>query len=127
MVLVRITSMVLRLCMLVLLVLGILLWTSNFDNLKPVHILVGILFVFSLWLLGLFQWMGGGSASLVAGAFVLGLVVAALGITQESILPGSAHWVVQVVHLLLGLSAVGLGEVLAGRYYRRAKAKASLA
>lgn len=126
MALVRITSMVMRLCALVVLVLGILLWTSNYDNLKPIHMLVGILIVLSLWLLAFLQFRGGGSASLTVAAFVLGLVVAALGITQESILPGSTHWVVQVVHLLLGLSAVGFGEVLAGRY-QRAKARARVA
>lgn len=122
--LVRITLMVLRLCVVVTLVLGILLWTGNAGNIKPVHILLGVLIVLSLWLLGLFQFMGGGSPGLMVAAFVLGLVVAILGITQENILsePNQPHWVIQVLHLLLGLAAAGLGEMLAGRY-RRAKAK----
>ncbi len=126
--LVRITLMVLRLCVVVALVLGVLLWTGNFDSIKPVHILVGILIVLSLWLLGLFQFMGGGSPNLAAAAFVLGAAVAALGVTQESLLPGSAHWVIQVIHLLLGVSAAGLGEACAGRYKRaKAKQKAQMA
>lgn len=35
------------------------------------------------------------------------------GITQQRILPGAFHWVIQVAHLFLGLVAMGLAERLA--------------
>ncbi|HSK36134.1 MAG TPA: hypothetical protein VLA80_05315, partial [Actinomycetota bacterium] len=51
----------------------------------------------------------------VAGAVVLGLVVPIVGLTQRELLPGSAHWLIQVLHLLLGLGLLGLAENLATR------------
>ncbi len=38
-----------------------------------------------------------------------------LGLTQNQLLPGSWHWVIQLVHLLVGLGAMGQGEGLARR------------
>ena len=38
--------------------------------------------------------------------------------TQTQLLPGSWHWVIQVLHLLLGLGAMGQGEGLAARIKR---------
>jgi hypothetical protein len=33
-------------------------------------------------------------------------------------MPGNGHWVVQVVHLLLGMAAIASGEMLTGRVKR---------
>jgi hypothetical protein len=49
---------------------------------------------------------------LTALAFVWGLVVVILGLTQTEILPGNLHWLIEVLHLVLGLGAIGLGERL---------------
>ena len=38
-----------------------------------------------------------------------------LGLTQALLLNGSAHWIVQVLHLLVGLGAIGLAEMLTRR------------
>jgi hypothetical protein len=46
-------------------------------------------------------------------AIVWGLVVPILGLNQDRLLVGSAHWVIEVLHLLVGLGAVGLAERLA--------------
>jgi len=35
-----------------------------------------------------------------------------LGLTQTEILPGNLHWLIEVLHLVLGLGAIGLGERL---------------
>jgi hypothetical protein len=35
-----------------------------------------------------------------------------LGLTQTQLLPGSAHWLIQVLHLLVGLGAISLAETL---------------
>jgi hypothetical protein len=52
---------------------------------------------------------------LVAGAFVWGLIVVALGLTQTDLLTGSLHWVIQVIHLLLGIGLLDLADTLATR------------
>ena len=130
---VRIGIMVLRFCFLAALVLGILIWIGTIDDSSPlrsVHIVLGILTVLSLWLLGyMLSRVKGAGLGLTTAALLLGLVVAIWGITQQNILaePNPAHWVVQIVHLLFGLSAIGLGEAIAGRYKRLTAAKAAQA
>lgn len=118
---VRIAQWVLRICVGLALILGILFWTSHAaDSLILVHMSLGILVVLSLWTLGLAQALTkGGSWSLAIGAVVVGLILAAAGGTQAEILTGSWHWLIQMIHLLLGLSALGLGERIGGRSRRR--------
>ncbi len=58
------------------------------------------------------------------------LIELALGILfwtvfQTRWLIGSNHWVIQVIHLLLGLSAIGLAEMIGGRYRRMTANKAA--
>ncbi len=117
---VRIAQLVLRTCVGLALILGILLETGNAaDSLVLVHMSLGILVVLSLWTLGLVQALTKrGSWGLAIGAGVLGLILAASGGTQDEILTGSLHWVTQAMHLLLGLSALGLGERISSRYRR---------
>ena len=117
-----IAVMVLRLAVLAALIMGILLWIGNADNLIPIHMLIGIIVVLSLWTIGLAQgFMKGGSFALAAATFILGLILAIVGLYQQGWLSGSAHWAIQVIHLLLGLSAIALGEMIYGRTRRRLK------
>lgn len=100
------------------LVLGMVLWTGTVDALTPFHMLLGILVVVALWLLAAaFAMTGANSMPLVIAAVVVGLAQALLGMTQEGLLP-SAHWVIQVVHLLLGLGVIGVGEMISMRMKR---------
>lgn len=122
---VRVSLMVLRIAALAALVLGIIFWTGNADNLQIVHIVLGFLVVISLWVLGIAQGVRrGGSFGLALATFVVGFFVLLVGLFQTRWLTGSNHWVIQVIHLILGLSAIGLGEMIGGRY-RRMTAKAA--
>lgn len=100
---------------LVMVTLGLLFWTGNALTLIPVHMLVGLVLVLSLWALALLAALSRVSPGLVALAVLWGFLVPTLGMTQDSLLPGGAHWVVQVVHLLVGLAAIGQAEGLATR------------
>jgi hypothetical protein len=51
--------------------------------------------------------------SFVVLAIVWGVITLALGMTQTQLLPGAFHWVIQVIHLVVGLAAIGLGDRLA--------------
>ena len=115
---VRIAINVLRASVLLALILGILFWTGNATSLVLVHMGLGILAVLSLWTLGAAIASTKGGIGLAIGAFVWGLLVAAFGLTQATLLVGSTHWLIQVLHLLVGLAAIGLGEMTAGRYKR---------
>lgn len=115
--------MVLRLTGLIQIVAGLFIWFGHSRALVPAHSVIGSLFVLDLWILGivaLFELPSRGFAlfTLVWGGFVLWL-----GMAQMSLLPGSSHWIIRVVHLLVGLAAMGFGESLAGRVKRLGNAE----
>src|SRR5579862_554308 len=101
----------------IILILGITIWTGSADFLIPIHMLLGITIVLTLWILAVLAAISGVSAGLVALAFVWGLIVLLLGLTQTQILPepNPFHWTIQVAHLLIGLGAIGQAENLARR------------
>jgi ABC-type transport system involved in cytochrome c biogenesis permease subunit len=70
------------------------------------------------------QGLRGGTFSLGLATFVVGFLLALVGLFQKSWLPepNTNHWIIQVIHLILGLAAIGLGERVAG-WYRRLAAK----
>jgi hypothetical protein len=118
---IRIVHMILRVCGVIALLLGITFWINLPDDvLIPVHMLLGILVVLSLWTLGIaIATTRGGTIVLGVGALVWGLLVIALGLTQTRLLVDpSVHWIIQVLHLLLGVGAIGFGETIARRYGR---------
>jgi hypothetical protein len=118
-----VAQMAVRLLGLVLIVLGILFWTGNALSLVPVHMLAGLLLVLSLWTLAFLAARSGVQPGFVALAFLWGLLVPVLGLTQGMLLVGSGHWLVQILHLLVGLAAIGQAEGL-GQRIKRAPAAA---
>jgi hypothetical protein len=106
------------------LVLGGLFWTGNALDLVPLHMLVGFLLVLGLWTLAALAARAGVRPALAALAAVWGLIVPILGLNQDQLLVGSAHWVIEVLHLLVGLGAIGQAEGLAARIRERLPAAA---
>jgi hypothetical protein len=113
-----VAQMIVRVSGVLLLLLGLLFWTGDALGLIPVHILLGVLLVLALWLLAATASQMGVPIGLVAGAALLGLVLAWLGFTQDSLLPGSTHWIIQALHLVLGMAAIAIAEVIGGRVRR---------
>jgi hypothetical protein len=72
--------------------------------------LLGLVLVLSLWLIAALALRAGVQPGLVALAAVWGRVVPTLGLTQDRLLPGSLHWLIQLLHLAVGLTAIGLGR-----------------
>ena len=116
--------MLVRICGLIQIVLGLLFWTGNQLALVPVHILSGLVLVLALWTLAFVAARSGVQPGFVAFVFVWGLVVPVLGLTQGQLLVGGAHWVIQVLHLLVGVAAIGQGEGLAREIKRSRPAAA---
>lgn len=127
---IRIMAMILRISALLALMLGMLFWSGYAESLVDAHMLLGLLVVLSLWVLGATLAVTGvGSWWLAGGAFVLAGTMLIFGLIQERLLPGALHWVIQVIHLLLGVSALGLGEIITRRYKQfgwRATAESAL-
>jgi hypothetical protein len=116
-----------RLLAVVQLTLGILFWTGNAYSFVQLHMFSGILLVLALWIQAGIAARAGIGFGLPAAAFVWGIVVVALGMTQDSLLTGDLHWLIKVIHLLVGLGAVGQAEALAVRTLRKQNAGARLA
>ena len=113
-----IAQMLVRITGVLQLILGLLIWAEGAFNLISIHMLLGLVFVVALWVLAAVSTRAGIPIGMAAGVAVGGLVVLVLGMTQTSLLPGSSHWVIQVLHLLIGMAAVGSGEAIGGRLRR---------
>ena len=96
-------------------ILGIGFWTGHWSALVNIHMLIGLLFVISLWALAGISLSQRRAAGLAIFAFVWGLAIAGLGMTQRGILVGDLHWVIRVVHLVIALAAMPIAERLAAQ------------
>ena len=99
-------------CGALLLVLGIVIWTGNGHQLIPVHILLGIVLVLSLWTIAAIAARLGVATGTVVVAAAWGLLVVLLGLAQEELLPGSWHWTIEVLHLAISMGAIWWGRRL---------------
>src|SRR5262249_13156536 len=111
-----------RLTGLLQLVVGLALWSGNLLQLLPFHMLDGFLFTLAFLAIVVL-------AAVARVGLVWVVVVPVLGMTQTTILngPGDPHWVVQVVHLLVGGGAIGFADRLAGAILARRARGAALA
>jgi hypothetical protein len=94
-------------------VLGLLFWSGHALTLVSMHMLIGIVFVLGVLVLaGTAAWARLGLVPVVL-SIALGLVIPVFGITQTRLLPGPAHWMVQLTHLLIAMAAMGVAARLA--------------
>lgn len=115
---VRIALMLVRACGITALVLGVLMWTGMGASLRGVHMVLGFILVLALWVLAVVAAGSHLYGLAIAGIF-WGLIVAGLGNAQVRMMPGASHWMIQVVHVIVGLGAVGLAEAIAKRVRAR--------
>ncbi len=94
-------------------ILGLVIWVGVADAFIPVHIFSGVILVLSLWTLAMVAARVGVNLGLVAFAIAWGLMAIVLGLSHEQLIPGPAHWIVDVVHVLVGLAMIGLAQRLA--------------
>jgi len=90
------------------LVFGILFWTGHALNWTSFHMILGQAFVVGLWLMALLCWRAGTPAGLAIVAIAWGFLVWWFGMAQRNLMLGDSHWVIRVVHLLIGMAAMGL-------------------
>jgi len=113
----RITANVLRILVsaigAIMIALGLLFWTGNAVALLPLHMLLGVALVLMLWIIAVMALVARTNPALALIALVWGLIAPILGITQFQLLPGSLHWIIQALHLLVGIIAIALANILA--------------
>jgi hypothetical protein len=94
------------------LVLGALFWTGHAYSLLPLHIISGTVIVLTLWTVAALALVARTRRGLALFGILWGLALPAFGMQQASILVGSMHWIIRVVHLLMGLAAMALAGTL---------------
>jgi hypothetical protein len=63
---------------------GPAVWSGNARNLIPIHVLLGLVVVLSLWVIGIGQaFSRGGSWAIAAAALVVGAIVPVVGVTSR--------------------------------------------
>jgi hypothetical protein len=111
-----ISQMLVRITGVLLLILGLLIWAENMVNLIGIHMLLGVIFVLSLWVFAVAAVRAGAAVGAAAGVAVLGLLVIAIGMTQDTVF--QAQLAIKIVHLLVGMAAIGVAEAVGGRIRR---------
>ena len=95
--------------------LGATFWSGHADNLVPLHVIVGLVLILGLEALAIMARRAAVRSWLVLFSLCWGILMPALGLLQGHLLTADAHWLIQVAHLLAGVTAVALAEVLAAR------------
>jgi len=109
-----IAQWVVRLTGVTLVALGVLFWTGRALGLIPLHMALGAAFVLALLVLVSLAASAGLRPVLVALAAAYALLIPLFGMAQTRLWPGPGHWIVQLVHLALGIG----GMILATRLGR---------
>ena len=104
--------MFMRVAMLLQLIVGIALWTGHLSSLVDLHRLIGVLFVLSLWIIAIIALVQRRSPGLAVVGILWGLAVAGLGFMQQGILIGDLHWIIRVLHLVIGVASMPIAEKL---------------
>lgn len=109
---------IVRLAGITQIVTGLLFWTGRALTLVPLHMAVGLIIAITVLALSALAWRAGAPPGMVGAGILLAVLLPALGMTQTGLLIGRWHWVIRVVHLLIGLGALRLGEGFANQLRR---------
>ena len=115
---------ILRIAGSVALVLGLLIWTFQLD-IVSLHMLFGLLVALALLVISILSALTRPLRVLGIVGIVYAFVLPLLGLNQETLLVGSLHWIIEIVHLIVGIGALALGGVMSTRYRRLQRSRAS--
>lgn len=107
------------------LILGLAFWSGELYSLVHLHAALGVGVVLGLWAMAFLAFRRGVSTTLVVTGAAWGLATISLGLAQTQIFVASSHWVVQVVHLLLGLGSIVLAAFLKRKLLNQAAVRTS--
>lgn len=110
--------MIVRIAGTLTLLLGLAIWADLLPVLVPIHMLLGLVLVIGLASAALAGRRAGVGNGLAATAIAWAVLTLVFGLNQQTILPGEGHVVVEVAHLVVGLVAIALGEMIAARAAR---------
>lgn len=112
-----ILQMLIRLLGLGLIGLGLMFWSGNSLQLIPVHMRLGEILIMLLWILCGIAMRAGISAPFVLGVILYGVFVIGFAMRMGSFMP-EAHELVRILHLVIGLVAIGAAEMVGAKIKR---------
>ena len=89
--------------------------TYTHANFTSIHMLFGLIVALALLILAVLAVFTTGLARLGAIGIVYALVMPIFGVTQQMILVGDLHWLVETAHLAVGFGAVALIGTISAR------------
>ena len=116
---VSLAQMAARFAGLIQLGLGIIFWTGRASQLISTHITIGTLLTIALLVLSFLAFRAKISTGMVILAVVWALGLPVWGLAQANLLPDAGHWIIQVLHLLCGIGAIGLAEMLGAQLHKK--------
>ncbi len=126
---VRLISLIARMALVVTMGLGLVFWLAQLFawsgilvflaqiGFANIHEGFGSIGVLGLLILGIVALFARGGRLSGVGSILYAFLVPALGLTQALILVGNLHWLIQAVHLLVGIGAMILLRMLEKRYF----------
>lgn len=111
----RIIQIVLGIAGLGALLLGLLFWIANVDLIN-FHMLFGLIVALTLLVMSVIAVATRGIRIWGIVGIIYAFIVPIFGVTQTRILVGNLHWLIQTLHLLVGLGALVLTGMMAARY-----------
>ena len=105
-------QMVIRITGMIQLILGLIVWVGKVDSFIWIHILIGSILTIALFMLVYQAYRAGVSRGFVLLAIVWAVGLPIWGLAQDKILPTSYLLISQILHVLCGLGAIGIGEML---------------
>lgn len=92
--------------------------TYTHANFTSIHMLFGLIVALALLILSIMALVTGGLGRLGALGIVYALIMPTFGVTQQMILAGNLHWLVETAHLAVGFGALALIGTLSARLVR---------
>ncbi len=106
------------------LTLGLLFWIANIDLLN-IHMLLGLIVALSLLVMSIIAVSTRGMRIWGIVGIIYAVIVPIFGLRQATLLIGDLHWIIQVLHMLVGIGAIVLTGIMGARYLALKQAKAS--
>jgi hypothetical protein len=101
------------------LVLGLML-SRVAPSALQIHMTLGVLVAVALAILGGWAMAKAVSLPIARMSLIWAGATIYIGFAQGRLLPGDNHWIIEVLHALLGIGAIGFAEMLAAALTRKA-------
>jgi hypothetical protein len=97
------------------LTLGLVIWFVGVSSVT-LHIGLGIAMTLILVIISGIALSTRGTRQLGVIGIVYACILPALGMAQYTLLIGNLHWLIQVIHLLIGIGSIAVIHWIGGRY-----------